>query len=74
MTSKNLLFFVSAKNDDGESLDLFVVSPSKPEAGQFWREHFELDAWENPERISIIPGVTPTREVGPIGWDEINID
>lgn len=74
MTSKNSLFFVGARSCDGDSQDLLVVAANKENAETIWRTHFELDDEDKPEFANPVPGVTPTREPGAIGWDEINPD
>jgi hypothetical protein len=77
-TPTNHLFYVRADDDNGDNRDLFVVAPTQTAASTYWRtyarEQWGLDEDVMPEWVRIIPGVTPTRAEGPIGWDEINPD
>jgi hypothetical protein len=72
MTGQNILYFVGARSCDNESQDLLVVAANTVAAEGLWRQHFDLDAQDKPEFVRPVPGVTPTREPGAIGWDEIN--
>lgn len=74
MPQSNRLFFVSSANRDGSRNDLLVVATDKPQATEFWREHYGLDAC--PAWVGVVPGVAPEEncEVGPIDWDAIRMD
>lgn len=69
---ENQLFFVAAKNADGDSQDLHVVASDVDTATAFWRTHWELDDADKPEWVGAIPGVVPTCPPGPISWEVIN--
>lgn len=68
------LFYVRADDVDGNNRDLFVVAAAQADVSGFWRAHYELDDGDVPLYFRPIPGVTPNRALGPIGWDEINPD
>jgi hypothetical protein len=74
MASNDILivYYVRADNDDGENQDLHVVAANKDDAETCWRKEYDLHEDKKPEWIAAIPGVTTTREAGPIVWAEIN--
>lgn len=75
MTSPNKVFYVGAKDDNNESLDLLVIAANRNEAEAFWLKYYDLEEGDvAPQFIRPIPGVEPTREAGPITWNEINPD
>lgn len=74
MPGQNKLYFVGASSCDNDNQDLLVVAADPAAAEIFWRKHYELDSDDKPEYVRPIPGVTPTREPGAIGWEEINPD
>jgi hypothetical protein len=70
----NQLFFVRADDVDGHNRDLLVVAARQSDTFGLWRKHYELDASDLPEWVRPVPGVTPNRAPGPIGWEEIEPD
>lgn len=68
----NKLFYVGAKNSDGESLDLHVIEVDKQAATTLWREHYELDESDKPEFVGLIPGVVPEGAARAVPWGVIN--
>jgi hypothetical protein len=66
------LFFVSAANDDCDSLDLLVKAQTKEEALSFWRTHFALDEHALPSWVGQVPGVSAQGDPGAIDWGTLN--
>lgn len=68
------LYFVRADDSDGENKDLLVVAANKVHAQKIWEAYFDVDNSSEPAPtyIGVVPGVTPSREAGPISWSDIN--
>jgi hypothetical protein len=72
MALPTILYFVAARSRNNDSQDLLVVATDAAHAEILWREHFDLELEDKPEYVSPVPGVTPTRDAGAIGWEEIS--
>lgn len=74
MSTKNFLFYVSATDGYGESMDLLVVAPDKGQAKKYWAEYYELPLDTPVQWIGSVPSVVPECEAGPIDWDSLKMD
>lgn len=70
--TKRILFLICdcVAMGDGSDCSLFVHAKDENEALEFWRDYFEFEDQERPERLVVVPEATGTVG-GSIAWDSV---
>lgn len=63
------IFYVNHEDDDGDNFDLVVEAHSPEDAAALWREYYEFEDDQTPNRVFTVPTVTGAQKVW--HWNEI---